>query len=278
MKLNHMKALIMLAELPEVVINSEFWLDYGNYNVLFWYVLKFVDSPDQELRELTFNAFLIVIKMSRYLQRTKVCGPLWTVLLRLIDLRYGGEDDLLDLDLLDMVKRLGDLVKHLGNLVTLDVEEIFNGKEGDVFWCMLRVAQRKYASDELKCAAVVVIKELAEANSDAMESVIKKFCNKEMRRVISVVMDMMSCVDDDPVWYDIDNKVCEDAGLTENYNRGKFLLNLLSFDGNECVFVPVAIEMIENKYAIHSDWQVRYAAMVTIAAIVERNFKGVCIY
>jgi hypothetical protein len=73
-----------------------------------------------------------------------------------------------------MVKRLGDLVKHLGNLVTLDVEEIFNGKEGDVFWCMLRVAERKYASDELKCAAVVVIKELAEANSDAMESLIKK--------------------------------------------------------------------------------------------------------
>ncbi|MCI92475.1 importin-5, partial [Trifolium medium] len=68
-------------------------------------------------------------------------------------LQYGGEDDLLDVDLLDMVKRLGDLV-------TLHIEEILNGKEGDVFWCMLRVAERKDASDELKCAAVTVIKEL----------------------------------------------------------------------------------------------------------------------
>ncbi|MCI79359.1 importin-like protein, partial [Trifolium medium] len=57
---------------------------------------------------------------------------------------------------------------------------------------MLRIAERKDASDELKCAAVTVIKELDETNSDAMESVIKKIGNEEMRRVISVAMDMMS--------------------------------------------------------------------------------------
>ncbi|CAJ2640671.1 unnamed protein product [Trifolium pratense] len=264
----------MLAKLPEEVVeNREFWLGYGYYDVLFKNLLNFVNSLDQELRELTFNASLVVIKMSRGLERTDACDSLLRKLRELtfnaslIDLQYGGEDDLLDVDLLHMVKCLGDLVR-------LHIEETFNGKEGDVFWCMLRIVERKDASDELKCAAVIVIKELDETNSDAMESVIKKIGNEEMRRVISVAMDMMSCVVDDPVWYDIDNKICEYAGLTENYNRGKFLLNLLSCDGNECVFVPVAIEMMENKYAIHCDWQIRYAAMLTIAAIAERNFKG----
>ncbi|GAU22438.1 hypothetical protein TSUD_123260 [Trifolium subterraneum] len=267
-KLNHMKALIMLAELPEdVAENREFWLGYGYYDVLFSNLLKFVNSPDQEWRELTFNASLIVIKMSRNLARAEVCDSLLPVLLRLIELQYGGDDDLLDVDLSDMVKRLGDLV-------TLDIKEIFNGKESDVFWLLLRVAEREDVSDEIKCAVVTVIKELDEANSDAMESVIKKIRKKEIRRVISVAMDMMSCVVDDPVWYDVDNKICEDAGLTENFNRGKYLLNLLSFDGDERVFVPVAIQMLERKYAIHGDWRVRYAAMLTIAAIAERNFKG----
>ncbi|MCI95998.1 hypothetical protein A2U01_0117297, partial [Trifolium medium] len=36
---------------------------------------------------------------------------------------------------------------------------------------MLRVVERNDASDELKCAAVTVIKELDEANSDELESV-----------------------------------------------------------------------------------------------------------
>ncbi|PNX56248.1 importin-5, partial [Trifolium pratense] len=136
-KLNHMKALIMLAKLPEEVVEDrEFWLGYGYYDVLFKNLLNFVNSLDQELRELTFNASLVVIKMSRGLERTDVCDSLLRKLRELtfnaslIDLQYGGEDDLLDVDLLHMVKCLGDLVR-------LHIEETFNGKEGDVFWCML---------------------------------------------------------------------------------------------------------------------------------------------
>jgi len=267
MKLNQMKGLIMLAELPEEVVeNREFWLDQGNFDAVFSDLLKFANSQKEDLQELTFNASLMVMKMSKDLERTEVCDSLLTLLLGFIDLQ-GAEDE----DLLDMVKQLE-------NLVTLDIGTIFYGKEGDVFWCMIRVAEMKDVSEELRSAAVTVIKELDEANSDGMESVVKKFSHEEVERLFSVIMDMMSCVVDDPVWYDVDDKNCKDVGLIEDYNRGKFLLNLLSFDGDERVFVPIAIEKIESKYAVHSDWRVRYAAMLAIDAIADKNFKGVCIY
>jgi len=267
MKWNQMKGLIMLAELPEEVVeNREFWLDQGNFNAVFSDLLEFASSQKEDLQELTFNASLTVMKMSKDLERTEVCDSLLPILLDFIALQDGKDED------------LPDMVKQLENLVTLDIETIFDGKEGDVFWCMIHVAEMKDASEELRSAAVTVIKELDEANSDGMESVVKKFSHEEVERVFSVIMDMMSHVVDDPVWYDVDDKNCKDVGLIEDYNRGKFLLNLLSFDGDERVFVPVAIKMIESKYAVHSDWRVRYAAMLAIDAIADKNFKGVCIY
>ncbi|XP_024634685.2 importin subunit beta-3 [Medicago truncatula] len=258
-----MKGLIMLAEFPEEVVeNREFWLDQGNFDAVYSDLLKFAYSQKEDLQELTFNASLTVMKMSKDLERTEVCDSLLPILLGFIDLQDGEDKD------------LPDMLKQLENLVTLDIETIFYGKEGDVFWCMIRVAEMEDASEELRSAAVTVIKELDEANSDGMESVVKKFSPEEVKRVFSVIIDMMSHVVDDPVWYDVDDKNCKDVGLIEDYNRGKFLLNLLSFDGDERVFVPIAIEMIESKYAVHSDWRVRYAAMLAIDAIADKNFKG----
>lgn len=262
-----MKGLIMLAELPEEVVeNREFWLDQGNFDAVFSDLLKFAYSQKEDLQELTFNASLTVMKMSKDLEKTEVCDSLLPILLGFIDLQDGEDED------------FPDMLKQLENLVTLDIETLFDGKEGDVFWCMIRVAEMEDASEELRSAAVTVIKELDEANSDGMESVVKKFSPEEVKRVFSVIIAMMSHVVDDPVWYDVDDKNCKDVRMIEDYNRGKFLLNLLSFDGDERVFVPIAIEMIESKYAVHSDWRVRYAAMLAIDAIADKNFKGVCVY
>ncbi|XP_073226003.1 uncharacterized protein [Cicer arietinum] len=262
-KLNHHKGLLLLAELPvESVENREFWIDQGHFDFLFNNLITAINSSDNELQELTFNASWTVMRMSRDLERTDVCDSLLPLLLCLIDLHHGEEDELLD------------MLKRLENLVTMDIEEIFNGKEGDVFWCMIRVAEMKDLSDKLKCAAVAVLKELDETSADAMESVIKKLSREELKRVICVAMDMMACVVDDPVWYEIDRKNCEAAGLTESFNRGKFLINMLTFDGDETVFFPFAVKMIERKYGSDSDWRVRHAAMFAMAAIAHKHFKG----
>ncbi|MCI26148.1 importin-5, partial [Trifolium medium] len=121
---------------------------------------------------------------------------------------------------------------------------------------MIRAAEVEGASEELRIITCSVIKELYE------ENVIKNLSCEEMKRVLVVAMNMLSCVVDDPLWYDVDYEYSMNVGLTDAFYLGVFLFNSLSSDGDEGVFVPTAIEIITVKYASKIDWQLRHAALL----------------
>lgn len=265
-KLANKKALLMLAEIPmQMVQNNDFWLNNDNFDVICQGIFKCFYSEGKELQNLTFKGCLKVMKMSIYLERTEICNSFLYISLCLIKCQHEQKEDK---DLLDMVKGLLDLAR-------LHIENFSNDNVSDLFWYMFGVVE--ISNSDLRCAAVTVIKEFDQACGDGMKSVIQKLSQEkeQVKRVITVAMSMMSCIVEDPVWYDIDSKDCEDAGLTENFRCGHCFLNSLSSYGDERVFVPIAMEMIGMKYVCHDDWNVRYATMLTIAAIAEKHFQGV---
>ncbi|CAK8566680.1 unnamed protein product [Lathyrus sativus] len=259
---NNKKGLMLLTELSEnVFLNREFWLNQGKFDLVFSNVLKLIYSMDWELKTLAYNASTSLMLLSKGLQRTDICDILVPVLLNIID--QHGEEVILE----NRLRRLGDLVK-------VDDDYIFNGKHGELFWCMIRVAEVENVSQEPVLVAVNVLKELDAKDGKVMVSVIRNLSHEEVRRVLVVAVNFLSCVDDDPLWYDVDNKDCDDAGMTDPFYHGVFLFDSLSLDGDEGVFVPTAIEMITMQYASHIDWRLRHAAMLAIGWIIERNMNG----
>lgn len=263
---NNKKGLMLLTELSaKVFLNRDFWLNQGKFDLVFSNILKFIYSMDWELKTLAYNASMSLMLLSEGVRRTEICDILLPILLNIIDQHV--EEDILE-----------DRVRRLGDLVTVEDGYIFKGKHGELFWCMIRVAEVENVSQELMLVAVNVLKELDAKDGKVMVSVIRNLSHEEVRRVLAVAVNFLSCVDDDPLWYDVDNKDCDDAGMTDPFYHGVFLFDSLSLDGDEVVFVPTAIEMITMQYASHIDWRLRHAAMLAIGWIIERNFNGVCMY
>ncbi|XP_050880054.1 uncharacterized protein LOC127083762 [Lathyrus oleraceus] len=251
-KLNNKKGLMLLTV---STVNREFWLNQGNFDLVFSIVSELVFSMDQELKALAYNSSISLISSSKDIQTTKLSDSVFPILLNTID-QHGEE--------VVLMNRIHSLL----DLVTPGDGTILRGKHGDVFWCMIRVAEIEDASEELGSVAVNVIKELYEA------SVIKNLSHEELKRVLVVAMNMMSRVVDDPLWYDVDYRHFINVGMTDAFYRGSFLFNSLALDGDEGVFIPTAIETITIKYASDIDWRLRHAAMLAIGRIAEKNIKG----
>ncbi|XP_045824991.1 ran-binding protein 6-like [Trifolium pratense] len=261
-ELNNKKGFIMLTEFPvDVAQNKEFWLNDGRFDLVCAKILESVYSDDNESKALGYNAAISLMLLSKDLQRTNVSEILLPMLLNIIDQHEE------DAGLVSKLKRLVDLV-------TLDDGNILRGKHREVFWCMIQVAEIEDASDELRYEAVNIIRELDKENVTAMEGVIKNLSLADMRRVVEVAINMMACIVEDPLWFDVDNDDCKSAGFTENFNLGQYLLNCLCLDGVDRVFVPTAIDIIRTKFASDMLWRLRHAAMFAIASIAEKNFNG----
>lgn len=269
---NETKGLMLLADMPlEVSQNRDFWLGKGNYDILFANILSLglLGLPDHKLQALTFDASITLMGMSAHLGRTvDVCDNLLPVLLKFIDQQ--GEEEVVANNEIVLSK-----LRRLVELVSLGEPQIFEAQEDDVFWCMIRVAEVKEASEEVKVAAVIVLSKLDELSMDVMENFLYYLSPDEIKRVVAVALDMMSYIVEAPLWYEVDNKDCVDAGMTEAFDRGKFLLNWLSFQGNEDVVIPTIIEMIRMRYSTHIDWRVRHAAMLAIGTVGGGVFEGV---
>ncbi|PNX73072.1 ran-binding protein, partial [Trifolium pratense] len=253
---NNKKGLTLFVEFPvNAFQNREFWLNQGNFDLVVLKNSEFIYSMDQDLKALAYDSSISLMLLSKNFQKTDLYDSLLLILLNIID-QHGDEQVLVN------------RVSRLCDLVSLDDGNFFKGKYGEVFWCMIRAAEVEGASEELRIKTCTVIKELYE------ENVIKNVSCEEMKRVLVVAMNMLSCVVDDPLWYDVDYEYSVNVGLTDAFYLGIFLFNSLSLDGDEGVFVPTAIEIITVKYASKIDWQLRHAALLAIGWIAERNFKG----
>jgi hypothetical protein len=71
-ELDKKKGLLLLTELSvNVVQNREFWLNHGNFDLVFGNILELVYSMDQELKNLAYNASMSLMLLSKDLHKFK---------------------------------------------------------------------------------------------------------------------------------------------------------------------------------------------------------------
>ncbi|KAK7272808.1 hypothetical protein RIF29_13848 [Crotalaria pallida] len=130
---------------------------------------------------------------------------------------------------------------------------------------MIRIAEEENFGEELRCAAIQLLKDLDENNI----AVINKLSDMDAKRILKVSMDMLSCIEDHPHWFEINEKESISAGLSPSFKLGKFLLNWLSIKSNGGLVVPMAIEFLKTTYAASEDWRKRHARMIAIGDFLD---------
>ncbi|PNX62423.1 importin-5, partial [Trifolium pratense] len=188
---NKMKGLMMLVEFPiEVAKNKEFWLNQGNFNVVYTKLLQYFCLEDSKLNKLAYNGSISLMLLSKDLQRTDVSEIFLPKLLNFI-IQHRKDEGLVS------------TLKRLLDLLMLDDGSIFRGKQRQVFWCMIQLAELEDSSDELRNKAVNIINELERNSVSAIEGVIKHLSQEEITRVVAVAINMMACIVDDPLWSNV---------------------------------------------------------------------------
>jgi hypothetical protein len=110
-------------------------------------------------------------------------------------------------------------LKNLGDLIDLDDESIYRGNHPrSIFSNMIgvaEVAQVDCRSDKLRFKAVNVIKLYVEnQNASAMKSVLRMLFEQDIRRVIMVALNTMTCLD----YYHVSLNNCfETIEFTEDF-------------------------------------------------------------
>ncbi|OIW14131.1 hypothetical protein TanjilG_21271 [Lupinus angustifolius] len=257
--LEQRKGLMLFANLSnDTVQMREFWKIHYTavYNNLKARMLD--ETSNEYFQALTFDALLTMIRMAQNLGGTEIARSIFLMLLDCIG-RHSDEAIVL--------RRVHDL----GDFVFMGAGEVINGKEKNVFQSMLGIAEKKDASEELRYAAMQVLKDIGEENGDIMLPVIKELSYDDAQRVLKVSMDMLLCIEDDPIWFEFNEEESISAGLSESFTLGKFLLNLLFCQGDGSIVVSIAFELLKTTCAASKDWRKHHAEMIVISALADRQ-------
>ncbi|CAL0334794.1 unnamed protein product [Lupinus luteus] len=254
-----LKGLILLGKLLDNAGQMiEFWSIHYTfiYNNLKARMLD--DTANENFHALTFDALLTMMRMAQNLRVVEIGRSIFSMLLDCIG-RHSNEGIVL--------KRVCDL----GNFAFMGAGEIIIGKENNIFHCMLGIAEKKDTSRQLRYAAIQVLKDIGEENDDIMLPVIKGLYMDDALRVLRVSMDMLLCIEDDPIWFELDEEESISAGLSKSFELGKFLINLLFCQCDRGIVVPIAFALLQTTHAASKDWREHHAEMVVIAALADRQ-------
>ncbi|KAE9598821.1 hypothetical protein Lalb_Chr15g0085071 [Lupinus albus] len=235
------KGLMLLAGLPEGVSeHKEFWKNH--YSALFENLAaRMLDETGNGiLRALTYDSLHTMLKIAQPLGEYEIGGSILLIILDCIDQHWNEEI---------VLGRFEDLADY----VSSDVDKVLNGKEGNVFRAMIRIAEKNGANNELRIAAVEVLHGLNEDRFFIMETIINEISDVDVQRVFKVSLDMM---------FDSDKK-CSTFGKT--------LLNWLSLKGDENSVFPFLLEFLKTTYTDSKDLRKRHAVMIFIVGLVNKN-------
>ncbi|XP_059670758.1 uncharacterized protein LOC132316268 [Cornus florida] len=153
--------------------------------------------------------------------------------------------------------------KALGELVVLAMPavEFFVPRLDYVFKSMIRIAKNGAFTEQTRCVAVKVLSAL----SDAWEiELIEKLPHDIIRSLFPVLMRMLTVVQDDPAWHDANNEDGMNAGKSESYDLGVYVLDQLSVALNEDIIMAIALELVPV-YLAAPEWQNRFAGITALA-------------
>ncbi|KAL1540937.1 importin-5-like [Salvia divinorum] len=135
----------------------------------------------------------------------------------------------------------------------------------DVVGSMLQIAEAESLEEGTQHLAIEFVITLAEARERApgMMRKLPQFIS----RLFSILMKMLTDVDDDPAWHSAETKD-EDAGETTNYSVGQECLDRLAISLGGNTIVPVASDQLPA-YLSAPEWQKHHAALMALTQIAE---------
>ncbi|KAK6912333.1 Importin repeat 4, partial [Dillenia turbinata] len=158
---------------------------------------------------------------------------------------------------------------HLIALVTVK-PEVFRPFIDDVVYSLLKIAECDLLEEETKYAGVELLSTLAES-VDEDNSMITNLPEHYKSRLISVLMTMLQCIEDDPTWYNLDDSYGASAGKTKYFFLGTEFLDTVSTALGGHVVLPIIFEKsISNLQAL--SWKRRYAGIQAFVAVSEGCF------
>ncbi|OIW14147.1 hypothetical protein TanjilG_21287 [Lupinus angustifolius] len=236
--LNQRKGFMLLAGLPEDVSeHTEFWKNH--YSALFENLAaRMLDETSNEvLQALTYDALHTMLKIAQPLGEYEIGGSILLIILDCIDQHWNEET---------VLGRFEDLADY----VSRDVDQVLNGKEGNVFRAMVQIAEKNGASKKLRIAAVEVLEGLNEDRIFIMETIINEISDVDVQRGFKVSLDMM---------FESDKKCIK---------FGKTLLNWLCLKRDENSVFRFLVEFLKTTYTDSKDLRKRHAVMIFIAGLV----------
>ncbi|KAK7289774.1 hypothetical protein RIF29_03703 [Crotalaria pallida] len=257
---NRGKGLMLLADSSsDIFQNEEFWKHrYGH--LCGTIIARMLDEMVSEtFQQLTFDALLTALQITQPCLLNKyenMMALILDMMMRCID-QHPSENIVL--------KRLENFV----DFILSDFGTVVHGKEEFEFQAILRIVDKKDVNEELRCAAVQLLQYLDETSMDNMKAIIKGLSDVDAQRIITVSMDMLLCIEDDPLWFEINKRESICAGLSRSFKLGKFLLNWLSMAADGGLVIPMAIEFLKTTYATSEDWRKRHARMIAIAGFAD---------
>jgi hypothetical protein len=271
---------------------------HGEWQELLDYIVSSADSEDNKYKELGLKLFSnLPMKMGRFLKpkfdslysaiMKRLSSPTMNIrsfafrLSLILATHLEGFDDhdsiqyLLPAMLKFLVELLNDredasveqALKDLDSLVTVNAS-FFTNHLKHMCETMIQIAEADHVGEEVRNAALGIIRELEDSLTDEMFSMFQNLNGEILHRLISASMGMLLSFEDDPALYNMDAKKSINEEREKSFDLGLFLLDQISGAVDGALFLPITLELTQQ-YLAAPEWQKHHAAMITLSMIAE---------
>ncbi|KAK4278152.1 hypothetical protein QN277_016040 [Acacia crassicarpa] len=248
------RALRVLSTLPETRKEClgayKFW--WHNYKSLIPRFLELFDSADLNIRALTFDASVKLVRLLHQWKCDDEFDKLLQIMIRFLrDSHRDAQTHIVEQRMMDLVELAKGCTDH------------FLKRHNVVLGCLFQIVETVDDNTSIKCQAIEIIRILDERDFSNFSKYHLDLSIDSKRSILENCVRLMCRIADVPACYDLD---AEHTGISGDHKLGMFLLLRLVFHSQQDILLPLVREMIP-KYLNSEDWQTRHAGVTAFTAI-----------
>lgn len=227
------------------------------FDSLYSAIMKRLSSPTMNIRSFAFRLSLILAThLEGFDDHDSIKYLLPAMLKFLIELLNDKKDEFVE----QALKNLDSLVTANASFFTKHLEHVCE--------TMIQIAEADYVGEEMRYAALDIIRGLEDSLTEEMFSMLQNLNGEILHRLISASMGMLVSFEDDPALYNMDAKKGINEEQMKSFDLGIFLLDQISAAVDGALCLPITLELTQQ-YLAAPEWQKHHAGMITLSMIAE---------